>query len=101
MAVLLERGGISSQPVLRGNVGEYNFQVLTVAGMDASYFATKSLADRIHAVMSDCAGVALSSHEVWVIDSQNAPQFIGMDDRFRFQLSANYILRGNDPNAFN
>jgi len=93
MAVLLERGGTPSQPTLRGNVGEYMFQVLAVSGMDGSYFEGRDLAHRIHAVLADRAGINLTDHTVCVVDAVNEPQYLGNDERFRFEFSTNYAVR--------
>ena len=94
MAVLLERGGSSDKPILRGSVGELMFQVLTVGGVGSSYFTTRALAHRIHELLKDRAGVQLDDHTVWVIEAVNEPQFLGGDERFRYEISANYAVRG-------
>jgi hypothetical protein len=93
MAVLLERGGMPSQPTIRGNVGEYMFQVLTVSGLNGSYMDGRDLAYRVSAVLSDRAGKQLADHTIWVVDAVAGPQFLGMDERFRFQFSQNFAVR--------
>jgi hypothetical protein len=93
MAVLLERGGTPDRPILRGTVGEYMFQVLTVGGVGSSYFSTRALAHKIHGLLKDRTGVQLADHTVWVIEAVTEPQFLGGDERFRFEISCNYAVR--------
>jgi len=93
-AVLLERGGIPSLPVLRGNVGERLFQVLTIG---TTYFTTRALAVRIHDLLKDLPGVALGDNHAHVIEAVNELQQLAGDERFRFQLSADYAVRDTAP----
>lgn len=100
MAVLLERGGTPDKPITSGNVGEYMFQVLTVAGMNGSYFDARTLAHRIHDLLKDRGGLQLADHTVWVIDAVAEPQYLGNDERFRFEFSANYAVRAITDDAW-
>lgn len=100
MAVLLERGGTPSTPILAGNVGEYVFQVITIAGMNGSYFDARDLAQKIHTLMADRAGVQLVDHTAWVIQAITEPQYVGNDERFRFEFSANYAVRSITDDAW-
>lgn len=92
-AVLLERGGLPSQPVLRGNVGEYRFQVLTVSGVDGSYFQTRHLAHQIHGLLNDRAGANLGEWHASVISGDSEPYLLSGDLRYRWELSTNYTVR--------
>ncbi len=100
MAVLLERGGNPDKPVISGTTGELMFQVLTVGGVASSYFQTRDLAHRIHGLLKDRAGVQLADHTVWVIEAMQEPTFMGGDERFRFEISANYAVRGITDDAW-
>jgi hypothetical protein len=92
-ATLLARGGDPSKPYLRGNVGEYRFQVLTVGTSSGDYFDADALARSIHAVIGDRPGADLGEYQACVIEALDDPQFLGYDERNRVEISANYVAR--------
>ena len=96
-AVLLERGGIPSAPILRGNVGERLFQVLTIGN---TYFTTRALAVRVHDLIRDLPGVALGDNHAHVIEAVNELQQLAGDERYRVQLSADYVVRETVPSQW-
>lgn len=89
-AVLLERGGNPSKPLLRGNVGEYAFQVLA---RGETYMQARLIAQNIHAWLWDRAGMDLGDWQVWVCEAEAEPQFLGFDSRGRYEFSTNYTVR--------
>jgi hypothetical protein len=93
VAVLLERPGTPSLPKLRGNVGEFMFQVLTVGAVNTSRTQVSALAHRVHDLLQDCAGVNLGEWRASVIEAIQEPYSLGGDERYRFQYSANYAVR--------
>jgi len=98
LACVMETGGIPSQPTLRGNVGEYNFQVLAVSKV--SYFAARDMAWRIHRVMSDMPGIPLEHWTVCVCDAVSPPQTLGFDERTGREFSTNYVVRAYNKAAW-
>jgi hypothetical protein len=91
VACILEMPGIDSQPVIRGNVGEYVFQVLAVSKQD--YWAARDMAWRIHRFLADQPGVDLPNWTVCVIDAETQPQPLAYDERVGREFSASYAVR--------
>lgn len=89
--VLLEAGGTPALPRLRGNVGEYGFDVLAIARFSADAHA---MARTIFDVFADLPGANLGEWEACVIEAVNEPQFTGFDEHQRFQVFSSYTLRG-------
>ena len=91
-AALIQRGGEASKPKLRGSVGAYLFQVLA-RGEPNTNATAQDMADAIHGVLSDRAGIILNDWEVCVVESVSEPQFLGHDARARPEYAANYVVR--------
>ena len=100
VAVLLERPGDPMQPRLRHNVGSYGFQVLALGPTGSDYWDAYRLADQIYQVLGDVVGAELGDGtytQQWyaeVIRARSAPYFLGQDERFRFEISTDYDVRG-------
>ena len=97
-AVLLERPGDPMLPTLRHNLGRFNFQVLSIGPTGSDYWAAYDLARRIFNVMGDRAGAELGDGTYtpeWyaeVIEARSAPYYLGGDERFRFEISTDYVV---------
>lgn len=98
VAVLLERPGDPMLPKLRHNVGRYGFQVLAVGPTGSDFWAAHDLAHQIYAVMSDVRGATLGDGTYtpeWyaeVMAARSPPYYLGGDERFRFEISADYTV---------
>lgn len=91
LVALLQIGGLPSLPRLRGNVGEYAFQVLTRAWRRSD---AEGLAKLVHDALGDLPGADLGEWEACVIEGEGVPQFTGFDERQRFLMSSTYAVRG-------
>jgi hypothetical protein len=95
--VVIETGG-RPEPELKDYV-EQTIQVLAVA---KDYFTAKDMAQAAYDLLHSSAGETLpvigSGKEYWVntISAISAPQSLGQDEKGRFIISTNYILRIQD-----
>jgi len=91
VVVLLEGGGTPALPRLRGNVGEYTFDVLAVS---RSWADAHAMARAVFDVFGDLPGADLGDWQACVIEAVNEPQFTGFDEKQRTQVYSTYVVRG-------
>jgi len=96
-AVIMEMPGTPSQPRLRGNVGEYSFQIVS---RDEHPIDAHDLALLIHDAIADTPGVDLDEWEVHVCDAVNEPYELGFDSKKRFEWVALYTVRATHKAAW-
>jgi hypothetical protein len=106
VAVLLERPGDAMQPNLRHNLGAYGFQVLALGPTGSDYWDAYRLADTVFQAMGDVAhatlgdGTYTNEWEADVMQAQSPPYYLGGDERFRFEISTDYIVRARTAALF-
>ena len=91
-AVVMSMGGTSSMPILRGNIGEYPFQIVS---RDRDPNDAHELALSINTVLKDLPGADLTEWFIHTCRGVTEPQELGYDQKQRFEWAASYIVRAH------
>lgn len=89
--VVIESGG-TTEPSIKDYM-EKTIQVLSIA---ADYFVAQENAMKAYNVLHAGAGIGLATYVLNAISAISAPQSLGQDEKGRFIISTNYILRVQD-----
>ncbi|MFA4971864.1 MAG: minor capsid protein [bacterium] len=88
--VILERGGPPDMYHIDYRVGRFMFQVLARGN---TYFTARDDSHAVKACLHELGQQTIGEWEIMSSEAVSAPQFLGFDERGRYEFSTNYEVR--------